>query len=156
MATNKRKAVKPLAIFFYPKEQTLSQVQADAVTEYFEKSGYYVGFRKQLDPVGKRDVIEFDAVCISGVYPSIYTTKFLNDPKRVLDATPIADILSGAAEKAPLPNGNVNPAFAPMSADVGGEDDGASTVAASGKTVTQAVAPVSPASPTSVPSPNNP
>lgn len=97
----KRMRAKPLALFFYTVEPT--QAQIETIDAYFAASDYYVGYRKLLDPVGKRDIIESTAVCISGTFPTIYTEKFATDASKVLDSTPIAEILDGTATAAPKP-----------------------------------------------------
>lgn len=139
----KRRTAMPLAIFFYTGD--LTQAQVETVDAYFAASGYYVGYRKKLDAVGNRDVIEFDAVCISGNYPSIYTTKFATDVTKVLDTTPIANILDGTAAAAPKPASPMG-RMAAMSAPDDGYRLGES---AETQTVQTAVAPLAPPPPAS-------
>ena len=140
MTQQKRMRALPLALFFYKVEPTQEQVAN--IDQYFIKSGYYVAYRKQIDPVGRRDIIESTGVCFSGAYPTIYTEKFTGDVTRVLDTTPIASIMDGTAEKAPVPTSpreQANRMAAPASLDVSEQPEV--------QTIAGAVAPLAPVKP---------
>lgn len=134
----KRTRAKPLALFFYTVEPT--QAQIETIDAYFAASDYYVGYRKLLDPVGKRDIIESNAVCISGTFPTIYTDKFTTDTSKVLDSTPIAQILDGTATAAPKP---ANPQARMAAAQTTGAVEDVQTT----QTAESPLAPISPPSP---------
>ena len=144
MSQRKRANVKPLAIFFYTTEPT--QVQVVNIDAYFDKSGYLVGYRKQLDPVGARDIIELDAVCVSGAYPTVYDAKFADRTDVVLDKTAIESIMDGTAEKAPVPG-------TPRERMAMATGDDAGTEKVTTETVQTAMSPTAPTAPVAPPAP---
>lgn len=82
----------PIALFFYVGN--LPQADAEKVVTYYTRGGYRTYFRR--DVAGQKDIVENHVKIVGGgvgVLPQRYIDAFGTDTTRILDYTPLADIL---------------------------------------------------------------